>query len=67
MIRDTSAQDRPLSTTPVPRWRRWLWPAAGGAVSNNELARARDALEKARIGLEGPAPCGDPPFLLPYP
>lgn len=32
MIRDTSAQDRPLSTTPVPRWRRWLWPAAGGAA-----------------------------------
>jgi len=28
MIRDTSAQDRPLDSTSSPsRWRRWLWPA----------------------------------------
>ncbi len=33
MIRDTSAQDRVLSSSQArPAWRRWLWPAAGGAV-----------------------------------
>jgi HlyD family secretion protein len=31
MIPDTSAQDRPLSSThAMPRWRRWTWPLAGG-------------------------------------
>jgi HlyD family secretion protein len=29
-IRDTSAQDRPVATAPVPVVRRWLWPAVGG-------------------------------------
>src|SRR5690606_9176780 len=30
MIPDTSAQDRPLSSSAAPAaWRRWLWPAAG--------------------------------------
>ncbi|KAF1686658.1 efflux transporter periplasmic adaptor subunit [Pseudoxanthomonas broegbernensis] len=33
MIPDTSAQDRPLSTTPRPAWRRWLWPAAGAMAA----------------------------------
>ena len=33
MIRDTSAQDRVLSSTQArPAWRRWVWPAAGGAL-----------------------------------
>lgn len=33
MIRDTSAQDRVLSSSQTrPAWRRWVWPAAGGAV-----------------------------------
>lgn len=34
MIRDTSAQDRPLSSSAVAsaRWRRWLWPSVAGAV-----------------------------------
>lgn len=33
MIPDTSAQDRPLSSTAAtPAWRRWLWPAAGTLV-----------------------------------
>ncbi|MEL1265404.1 efflux RND transporter periplasmic adaptor subunit [Pseudoxanthomonas putridarboris] len=33
MIRDTSAQDRPLNASQTrPQWRRWLWPAVGGAV-----------------------------------
>ncbi len=33
MIRDTSAQDRVLSSPQTrPAWRRWLWPAAGGAL-----------------------------------
>ncbi len=37
MIRDTSAQDRPLSTPTAPGavsrpWKRWLLPAAGGAI-----------------------------------
>lgn len=33
MIRDTSAQDRPITAaqTRAP-WRRWIWPAAGGAL-----------------------------------
>jgi HlyD family secretion protein len=31
MIRDTSAQDRPVAAAPVPRARRWLWPAVGAA------------------------------------
>ncbi|WP_334178988.1 efflux RND transporter periplasmic adaptor subunit [Pseudoxanthomonas sp.] len=33
MIRDTSAQDRVLSSTQTrPAWRRWVWPAAGAVV-----------------------------------
>ena len=33
MIRDTSAQDRVLSSSQTrPAWRRWVWPAAGGAL-----------------------------------
>ncbi|MCR6626059.1 efflux RND transporter periplasmic adaptor subunit [Pseudoxanthomonas japonensis] len=33
MIRDTSAQDRVLSASQTrPAWRRWVWPAAGGAL-----------------------------------
>lgn len=33
MIRDTSAQDRVLSSSQTrPAWRRWIWPAAGGAL-----------------------------------
>ncbi len=33
MIRDTSAQDRVLSPSQTrPAWRRWVWPAAGGAL-----------------------------------
>ena len=33
MIRDTSAQDRVLSSSQTrPAWRRWVWPAVGGAV-----------------------------------
>ena len=33
MIRDTSAQDRPITAaqTRAP-WRRWVWPVAGGAL-----------------------------------
>ena len=34
MIPDTSAQDRPLSSSAQarPAWRRWLWPAVGAAA-----------------------------------
>ncbi|WP_024868683.1 efflux RND transporter periplasmic adaptor subunit [Pseudoxanthomonas suwonensis] len=34
MIPDTSAQDRPLSSSAHarPAWRRWLWPAVGAAA-----------------------------------
>jgi HlyD family secretion protein len=34
MIPDTSAQDRPLSSSALtrPAWRRWLWPAAGAVL-----------------------------------
>jgi len=33
MIRDTSAQDRVLSPSQTrPAWRKWAWPAAGGAL-----------------------------------
>jgi len=33
MIRDTSAQDRVLSASQTrPAWRRWAWPAVGGAL-----------------------------------
>jgi HlyD family secretion protein len=33
MIRDTSAQDRPVTATRTRApWRRWVWPAAGGAL-----------------------------------
>ncbi|MBD9480944.1 efflux RND transporter periplasmic adaptor subunit [Pseudoxanthomonas sp. PXM02] len=33
MIRDTSAQDRVLSSSQIrPAWRRWVWPAAGAAL-----------------------------------
>lgn len=33
MIRDTSAQDRVLTPSQTrPAWRRWVWPAAGGAL-----------------------------------
>lgn len=31
-IRDTSAQDRPVAAASAPRTRRWLWPAVGAAV-----------------------------------
>jgi HlyD family secretion protein len=35
MIRDTSAQDRPVAAAATPPTRRWLWPAVGvaGAVA----------------------------------
>ena len=32
MIPDTSAQDRTLSSSARPAWRRWLWPAVAAAA-----------------------------------